>query len=240
MKTEPWDDSYGWPAEPKPRPSATPTPRVILPVTESIPLQQAAAAELPQHALGLLSGYPEPGETVEDFLERCRAAMVPYRTEEQIADKLASIERSVRSFRGAYPTQPPLEIKPVQTTSERRPFKVVKCSKASPEQLSSEELTEARRIAAELVKLYQVGAISGPDDPEALFYANLIRQADASFTGHREPVSDSESSKPAERQPCHPTKEQLVPIPLGLSKQQRREFLERDLREAIGEEWIEE
>ena len=44
-----------------------------------------------------------------------------------------------------------------------------------------EELTEARRIAGELVKLYKAGAFSGPDDPEARFYACLLRDFKAEF-----------------------------------------------------------
>jgi hypothetical protein len=36
------------------------------------------------------------------------------------------------------------------------------------------QLAEAQRIAGELVKLYHVGAISGPDDLEAVFYAHVI------------------------------------------------------------------
>ena len=44
---------------------------------------------------------------------------------------------------------------------------------------------EARRIATELAKLHAAGAISGPGDPEAIFYAHLVRKFEASFTGVR-------------------------------------------------------
>ena len=53
------------------------------------------------------------------------------------------------------------------------------------EPLFEEELMEARRIAKELVKLYHAGAISGPDDPEAVFYAHLIHTFQGEFAGRR-------------------------------------------------------
>ena len=43
------------------------------------------------------------------------------------------------------------------------------------------ELAEARRIAGELVKLHKAGAIAGADDPEARFYACLLRGFEATF-----------------------------------------------------------
>ena len=42
---------------------------------------------------------------------------------------------------------------------------------------------EARLIAAELVKLHRDGAISGPDDPEARFFADLIHTFGSTYTG---------------------------------------------------------
>jgi hypothetical protein len=49
------------------------------------------------------------------------------------------------------------------------------------QQLSSEQLAEARRVADELVKLYRDGAIKTKGD--ASFYANLIRDFRATYTG---------------------------------------------------------
>jgi hypothetical protein len=43
-------------------------------------------------------------------------------------------------------------------------------------ELTPEQLAEARRIAKELVKLRDVGAIKDVDDREAHFYAQLIHQ----------------------------------------------------------------
>jgi hypothetical protein len=42
-------------------------------------------------------------------------------------------------------------------------------------QLSEADLAEARRIAAELVKLHAAGVIEDAEDPEASFYAYFIR-----------------------------------------------------------------
>ena len=52
-------------------------------------------------------------------------------------------------------------------------------------QLSPEQLAEAERIAKELVKLRDAGAIKDANDPEARFYAKLIRDFEAEFTGKR-------------------------------------------------------
>ena len=40
---------------------------------------------------------------------------------------------------------------------------------------------EAHRLAAELLKLHRDGAISGPDDPEAPFYACLVHAFGATY-----------------------------------------------------------
>jgi hypothetical protein len=49
-----------------------------------------------------------------------------------------------------------------------------------PSSVEPEDI-EANRIAGELVKLYHAGAIAGPSDPEAIFYACLIRGFEATF-----------------------------------------------------------
>jgi hypothetical protein len=54
------------------------------------------------------------------------------------------------------------------------------------DKLSEADLAEARRIAAELVKLHKVGAIKDANDPEAVFYANVIHGFQAEFIGKRE------------------------------------------------------
>lgn len=45
------------------------------------------------------------------------------------------------------------------------------------------EMAEARRVAEELKKLVQIGALTGPEDPEAEFYAAVIRVFGARFGG---------------------------------------------------------
>ena len=56
-----------------------------------------------------------------------------------------------------------------------------------PAGLTAAELAKARRIAGELVKLHKAGAINGAEDPEATFYACLLRDLNATFTGKRGP-----------------------------------------------------
>ena len=53
----------------------------------------------------------------------------------------------------------------------------------APEQLTPGQLAEAQRIAGELIKLHRDGAISGADDPEARFWAKLIHNFGATYTG---------------------------------------------------------
>jgi hypothetical protein len=61
----------------------------------------------------------------------------------------------------------------------------------TPGQLTAEQDAEARRVAGELVKLHKAGAISGPEDPEARFYACLLHTFEGEFIGKREPETDS-------------------------------------------------
>jgi hypothetical protein len=62
-----------------------------------------------------------------------------------------------------------------------------------PKELTAEQLEEATRISGELVKLAAAGAISGPDDPEAVFYAHVIRAFGGAYTG----ILNSEHEVPA-------------------------------------------
>jgi hypothetical protein len=83
-----------------------------------------------------------------------------------------------------------LELSPVPEPPPRKNFRTRKESTAPRidrlpqeplEELPPEidengvDLTEARRIASELVKLWKMGIITGPDDPEAVFMASLIK-----------------------------------------------------------------
>ena len=51
------------------------------------------------------------------------------------------------------------------------------------EQLTPEQLAEANRIATELVKLRDAGAISAANDPEAVFFAHLLHTFGGEFIG---------------------------------------------------------
>ena len=98
------------------------------------------------------------------------------------------------------------------------------------EQLSDEQLAEAHRIAAELVKLHAAGAITGPDDPDAVFYATLLRIFGGTVSASTTPAHDNASGL---------TPEQLVPEPPpGLSARERMAFYDADLEDAIGAEYI--
>lgn len=86
---------------------------------------------------------------------------------------------------------------------------------------------EAHRIAAELVRLRGDGAVRSHED--ARFYAHLLRDFDATYTGS---VSKTKADDPAG--PYVPTKQQRVRVPHGLTKEKRRSFLQKDLDDAIG------
>ena len=68
---------------------------------------------------------------------------------------------------------------------ESRPRTLAKDWPASDSEISvatvADDDPEARRIAGELVKLHRDGAIKGPDDPEAAFYAHLIHTFGATY-----------------------------------------------------------
>ena len=60
------------------------------------------------------------------------------------------------------------------------------CTSASPLEPDTPQFeTEARRIADELVRLHQDGAIPtrGAQDPDACFYASLLHSFEATYTG---------------------------------------------------------
>jgi hypothetical protein len=107
-----------------------------------------------------------------------------------------------------------------------------------PGELTPVQPAEAQRIASELLKLYHVGAISGPDDPEAVFYAHVIRAFGGACTGalnSEQNSNDSErNSDDSEQNSCATV---LEPAP-GLSPQERMEFYTDDLAATIGEEYI--
>jgi hypothetical protein len=105
--------------------------------------------------------------------------------------------------------------------------------------------TDARGIAAELERLHQDGAIANKSvrDPDARFYANLLRDFGATYTGPRsiKPIAVNQNQAGGNPRPgvCVPGKPytrtvvQRVHIPRGVSRQKEREFLARDLEETL-------
>jgi hypothetical protein len=59
------------------------------------------------------------------------------------------------------------------------------------DELSAEQLAEASRIAKELVKLRDAGAIKDANDPEARFYAHLVRDFAATYPGPMSNTGDN-------------------------------------------------
>jgi hypothetical protein len=86
---------------------------------------------------------------------------------------------------------------------------------------------EARRIAKELVKLHRDGAIKTAGD--ASFYANLIRDFDATYPG---PMSNTGKDLPPG--PYVPTKAQRVPQPpMAFHRKRESSFFSADLVRAF-------
>ena len=96
-----------------------------------------------------------------------------------------------------------------------------------PKPLTPKDLAEASRIAQELVKLHAAGTISGPNDPEAVFFAHVARGFSATYAGAA-PLTDPAPT-------AGPTAEQIVaPPPPGLSREAAAAYYRADLEQAIG------
>jgi hypothetical protein len=63
---------------------------------------------------------------------------------------------------------------------------------ADEPELTAERLAEAQRIAAELAKLAKHGAFNGADDPEAKFYATVIRTFGGTYVSVQKPAADTD------------------------------------------------
>jgi hypothetical protein len=102
--------------------------------------------------------------------------------------------------------------------------------------LSEAELdAEARRIAGELLKLYNAGVISGPDDAEAVFCACLLRDFGATVllgatkTADSNPEGNPSPGVFVPGKPYTPTEAQRVRVPYGLTREEQARFLQADL-----------
>jgi hypothetical protein len=98
-----------------------------------------------------------------------------------------SPSEQIRAFLSGKSAPPHQEIEAPAANSKSAPA-------SEPEPLSEAELAEAHRIARELVKLHAAGAIGGPNDPEARFYANLLHTFQGEFAGRRAPAEPPEPS----------------------------------------------
>jgi hypothetical protein len=114
----------------------------------------------------------------------------------KITENLVNIREQPHSL----PTEP---LQKIATSTEKKP--------QTSEVLSDAELTEAHRIAAELAKLHRDGVISGPDDPQAVFYATLVRDFGGSYMVKRSPSADRETPSPGAcaGEAVHPAGENL-------------------------------
>ena len=88
------------------------------------------------------------------------------------------------------------------------------------------------------MKLYHAGGITGPDDPDAVFYACLIRDFKAAFIPSSVPDSSPDDNPPpgvfVPGKPYRPTEEQLVRVPYGLTREEQRKFLKDDIESLNG------
>lgn len=97
--------------------------------------------------------------------------------------------------------------------------------------LTPEQLTEARRIVGELVKLHQRGIIKDATDPAARFYAAMIHQFGGTVV-----EAAGEKTEPTTSAKFTPTAAQLVRVPFGLRGKALDDFLQRDLEATFGDE----
>ena len=110
-------------------------------------------------------------------------------------------------------------------------------------QLARGDEIEARRIAAELDRLHRDGAIASKAalDPDAVFYARLLRDFGATCTGRSGSRQNAPKILPDGEFAPRPGAENQWKVPdppPGLNWAERQKFYMDDLRDAIGDEWI--
>ena len=154
--------------------------------------------------------------------------------------QLASERPSASSF-----ALPPPQLMPVaqDMATHGNPSVDPLAARLSPPTVDFE--IDARGIAADLERLHQDGAIANKSvrDPDARFYANLLRDFGATYTGPRsiKPIAVNQNQAGGNPRPgvCvpgkpyTPTVAQRVRIPRRVSRQKEREFLARDLEETL-------
>ena len=139
-------------------------------------------------AVALIHGFALPEAEAWPILCEYNTRSRPPWSELELRHKLISAGKLTRTckpkghlLKGKAPQQNHVPVPPKpehiiwQVEPEPLPNKRER-DEGEPKHVSEPDTTEASRIAGELVKLYEAGAISGPDDPEAVFYACIIHQ----------------------------------------------------------------
>ena len=116
-------------------------------------------------------------------------------------------------------------------------------SESHTPQLARGDEIEARRIAGELDRLHRDGAIASKNarDPDAVFYARLLRDFGATCTGRSGSRQNAPKILPDGEFAPRPGAENQWKVPdppPGLNWAERQKFYMDDLRDAIGDEWI--
>jgi len=155
-------------------------------------------------ALALRHGFALSKAQARPIMQKFNARCDPPWSEKELEHKLDSASKVTRHSKprgyllGERGPVPPSDVGPAikvleVDTSEPLPGENSSGSVPSVpvDQLTGEQLAEAHRIAGELAKLHRAGAISGPDDREAVFFAHLLRTFEATFTG-KHPAGSSD------------------------------------------------
>lgn len=165
-------------------------------------------------ALALVHGFALSRKQARPIIQEFNARCDPPWTEKELDHKLDSAAKVTRHSRPrgyllgerdsmSSGVEPSVTILRVDTgeplPGEKQQLSPKENSERSvssvSEQLSAEDLAEAARIAGELLKLRDAGAMSGLDDPEARFFASVIHVFGGEFIG-RQPASSVEDTEP--------------------------------------------
>src|SRR4029077_11117335 len=136
---------------------------------ESDSTQMAAPSLARGH---LLEPKNTPADTSQQPAENQQPAL---KVDLTITENLVDIRRVPHTFAADPPEK-------IATSTGKEP--------QTNEGLSDTELIEAHRIAVDLAKLNRDDVISGRDNPQAMFYATLVRAFRANYTVKRSPSAD--------------------------------------------------
>ncbi len=155
-------------------------------------------------ALALVHGFGLSEEDAMPIMEEYSNKCTPPWTRKELEHKLNSAAQQARSGKprghlratqhGPAPVEPPLPVRPKKKITLRlsgRPevsaSSRTTASESHTPQLARDDEAEARRIAGELDRLHRDGAIASKaaHDPDAVFYARLLRDFGATYIGSR-------------------------------------------------------